>query len=490
MTNHPRRKRGLLTGLVAVATALTLAFSAAPAQADGPTIDPAATGTLHIHKYEQPAPVGAESTGLPQDTTGLTPMAGIVFTAQLVDGVDLTTNAGWEYAATLSVSDAAAAVTGPLLASGPTSADGLATIADLPVGLYYVTETTHPNNVTPVVPFVVAMPMTHPTERDQWLYDVHVYPKNATTNAEKTVVDEGSFKLGDNVEWMILADIPKAEVIDKYTIVDELDSRLDYVSTVVSLTGTPGVTLDLEVDYTIVNAPENTITVMFTAAGRAKLASAWQEDPNSQVQVDITTTANAVGEIENMATVFPNSTSTGVETNAVVTKWGTLVLKKIDSRTETKNLPNAEFQVFRSLTDAQNKTNPIVINEGTPQAKSTFTSNAQGIVLIEGLRYSNWENGEEVLVGDANYQWYWIAETKAPAGYEMLAEPIKVDVTGESTTVVTDVVKNVLKNAGFALPLTGASGATTIFMVAGLLMLVVGTAAVVVSRRKKGQAQA
>lgn len=484
MNPNPRRKRGLLTGLVAAATAVMLAFSvAAPAHAADPvTIDPAAKGSLIIHKFEQPDDIGDPSTGLEQVTTGLTPLAGIKFTAQQVGGIDLTENAGWEAAGNLTVAQAAAAVTGPLYESDATDATGLATIGGLPVGLYYVTETTFGPDVTPAVPFVVSIPMTNPVDLSTWNYNVHVYPKNATTTAEKSVEDADAVKIGDTIEWTVLADIPKSQAITRYEIQDVVDPKLELTGAVVSLTGAPGVTL-VAADYNV--SAVNPATITFTQTGRTKLEQAWQTDPNSRVQIVVSTIVKEIGEISNTATVFVNDSNVGFDTNTVITKWGNLVLEKVNAKNANTKLENAEFQVYLTKADAEAKTNPISIGGST-----TFKSNSDGIVLIEGLRYSNWENGVAVAEGDANYRWYWIAETTAPEGYEMLAQPIRVDVTSDSKTIVTDVVKNVPKNAGFTLPLTGASGATVIIMIAGVLLLVVGITAVVVSRRKQSQAKA
>ncbi len=482
MTTPPRRKRGFLTGLVAVATALTLAFSAAPAQADGPVIDPAATGSIIIHKFEQPLTVGEEGNGLEQGTSGLTAMEGIVFSAQRVNDIDLTTNADWEAAATLTVDAAAGDLSSQVFRSNPTDAAGLATIAALPVGLYYVKETTFPNNVTPVSPFLVTIPMTHPTELNTWLYDVHVYPKNATTDARKTVADAAAVTIDDNVEWTIFADIPKVQNVDRYVILDELDPKLRYVSDTVSLTGTSGVVLT-PADYDVRTTPGNVVEVTFTQAGRAKLASAWLVDPDAEVKVVITTKVLEVGEISNTATVYPNVRSFGRTTAPVITKWGTIVLEKANAKNTSAKLPGAEFRVFLTEEAAKAKTAAAAISiDGV----STFTSTGvDGRVVIEGLRYSGWADGGAVTTPEQGYRTYWIAETKAPEGYEMLAEPIEVVVNNFLTTVVTKQVLNVPKNAGFQLPLTGASGATTLIMGAGLLLLVIGTVAVVVSRRKR-----
>ncbi len=487
MNTHPRRKRGLLAGLVAIATALTMALSATPAQADGPAIDPGALGSIRIHKFEQPAVVGEQGTGLPNPdaTTGLTPLAGIVFTAQRVNSVDLTTNAGWQAAGNLDIAAAAQNLTPGGFASNATSASGEATIANLPVGLYYVRETTFPSNVTPTTPFLVTIPMTHPTELNTWLYDVDVYPKNSTTDATKTVNDAAVFAIGNNIQWTILGAIPKVAVIDRYTLVDVLDAKLQFVSAEVSLTGTPGVVLD-PADYTVTSASGSPVEVSFTAAGFDKLESAWVADPNAKVKVVITTKVLAAGEIANAATLFPNARSFGRTTIPVDTKWGTIVLQKANS-VDKKELPGAQFQVFLTEEAAKAKTASAAISIN---GVSTFTSRADGKVIIEGLRYSGWANGGKVTTAAQGYQAYWIAETKAPAGYELLAAPIRVVVDSVSDTVVTEQVLNVPKNAGFQLPLTGASGASGIIMIAGLLLLIVGTVAVVVSRRKRGQSQA
>ncbi len=478
MNNHPQRRRGLLTSLAAAATAMLMAVSAAPAQADSSTstIDASMNGTINIHKFEQPDALGDPSTGLPQDSTG-TPLEGITFSAQRVGDVDLTTNDGWVRAGELTAAEAADLLAGDVH-TGTTDVDGLASIASLPLGLYYVSETSYGADITPAAPFLVTLPMTHPTELNSWLYDVHVYPKNATTSASKAVQDSQAISIGDEIEWTILADIPKSQNLTFYAIDDVVDPKLQLVAGTVSLTGEPEVTLD-EGDY-VADFTGGIARIEFNDDGLAKLQQAWGNDATSQVKVVASTAVLAVGEIANTAKMYPSRASSGVATNQVLTKFGNIVLDKVDANTGEK-LDNAQFQVFLNKADAQAKTNAISI-----KGDSVFTSDANGKVLISGLRYSNWENGEEVLKGAQNYRSYWIAETKAPGGYEMLAQPIEVDVTSFEETVSVEVT-NVPKNAGFALPLTGASGASSIIMIAGVLLIVVGAAAVVVSRRKRAR---
>ena len=67
-----------------------------------------------------------------------------------------------------------------------TDATGVTTFNQLEVGLYLVVETTKPAAVTEAVaPFLVSVPMTRvgedgKTAPTEWLYDIHVYPKNST----------------------------------------------------------------------------------------------------------------------------------------------------------------------------------------------------------------------------------------------------------------------------------------------------------------------
>ena len=79
-----------------------------------------------------------------------------------------------------------------------TNGEGIAEFKDLALGFYVVVETTTPDKVTdPVDPFIVSVPMTT-KDGDNWLYDVHVYPKNETTyggvTLEKTGKDEMKLK--------------------------------------------------------------------------------------------------------------------------------------------------------------------------------------------------------------------------------------------------------------------------------------------------------
>ncbi|MBP5801136.1 SpaH/EbpB family LPXTG-anchored major pilin [Microbacterium maritypicum] len=519
--NNPFTRRGLRVGIAAVAAATVATLGLALPASAAPLIDPDQVGSITVHKFETPEPLGGNNggnngnngngnnggggnngnalsgTGQPgdgalTDTTGLTPLPGVTFQVQQVNTIDLSTNAGWAEASALSgvfdAADAENSITGAgyTLGAGSsqvTNAAGEAAFTGLPVGLYLVQETGYPAGVTPAAPFLITVPLTDPNNQNAWLYDVHVYPKNAVTAAEKTVTDSASIQLGDIVTWTITADIPNVATIDGFKIVDPLDAKLDLMSTTVELSG--GRVL-LPADYTVTfDEATNTVTVEFTAAGLLKLAA------NSDVSVVVTldTAVNTIGEISNQALIYPNAASFDIApgqpggpvvTNSPETKWGAFTIKKTDG---TNTLQGAQFQVFTSAADAAAQTNPVELG-----GQTTFDVDAEGGLTLYGLRYSDFANNQTVAAGEAGFIQYFLVETKAPDGFELLAEPIEFAVTAATTAAGVDLeVVNVPSNAGFILPITGGTGTGLLYLV-GFALITGGAIFMIVTRRRKQEA--
>lgn len=98
-----------------------------------------------------------------------------------------------------------------------TNKDGEVTFDKVPLGLYVAIETTKPAEVTSAVdPFLISVPMTKVGKSGneaatEWLYDIHVYPKNQTTTGEITLEkkgvvggeDKSSATLLDGVKFML-----------------------------------------------------------------------------------------------------------------------------------------------------------------------------------------------------------------------------------------------------------------------------------------------
>ncbi|MBO9523213.1 MAG: SpaH/EbpB family LPXTG-anchored major pilin [Nocardioidaceae bacterium] len=494
------RLRAFLLAIAALGIALVSLASVATAAS--PSLpDPSRTGSIGIHKFKTPdSATGLPANGTAVDTTGLTPVPGVTFQVQRVDTINLATNEGWQDASALSGSFNPSNASGSIAAAGftlgtvgtqTTDASGNASFTSLPLGLYLVTETSWPAGATPSAPFLVSVPLTDPANQSAWLYDLHVYPKNSIDAVSKTVDDANAIKMGDPVRWTVVGDIPNVSAIDGYKIVDQLDPKLTYVGAQVTLSD--GITFTAGTDYTVVfDAAGHTLTVQFTAAGRAILAA----HNTAQVKVVVNTRVNTVGEITNTALLYPNAHSFDVTpgqpggptpSNPVITKWGGITVQKTDP--SGKALAGAVFSVYATRSDAEARTNAIPLG-----GRTTFSVNTGGQVTIAGLRYSDWANGAAVAPGDPGYRSYYLAEVQAPTGYELLAEPIKFDVTAATTAVGVDLkIENVRVDGPVdchchgshsdLLPDTG--GPALILAVGGGVLLVAGLLVASTSRRRR-----
>ncbi|MHA3683371.1 SpaH/EbpB family LPXTG-anchored major pilin [Leucobacter sp. HY1908] len=532
MKQHSGR-RGIVASVGAFVVAAALAFSGAAAAQAAPTI-PRGTqkGNLHITKLSTP-------TGDPDDANGAqvtsqdwpagsAAIPGVTFTVQKVQGIDLSTNAGWQAAQKATLSYGAGGTNPQVLEQPGGSALGLQTpgatgttdntgvpknggsdaFQNMDIGLYLVTETGTPAGVTPAVPFLVTLPMTDPTNQSAWVYDVYVYPKNAKINAPvKTVADSSVRQTGTNFEWTIESGVPRLPgatagawlAPTSYVIEDTLSTHLNYVSTVVKIGSTTLVAGQNATtgDYHVTG----TATVVFNADGLAKLQAAATNAANT-VSVTHTTSAkpSAAGEVvTNTATVKVNNEATGLTSTPVAVRYGALSFNK-----QTPNgaaLTGAKFKVFTTKSDAEAGSGTGLIGEQT-------SAGANATVSFSGLRASNFANGA-LITSKADWTVYWVTETAAPTGYELLAQPIpvvvevdengasavtqvQVDANGKpaidgngafvNATALTKIV-NVEKNAGFALPLTGGMG-TAFLTIGGIAILAI---VLVVARRRRSE---
>lgn len=263
-----KKAKRFLTGLLSAALALSLCAMPAMAASDGETTTPPPAnpvwteteGSITIHKYEWNGKNGEAGTGeagdsLPSNDKGETPtpLAGATFTVYQVknetelkeyyDNYDGKNNVAWptswtEYAEKDTATGGYKLKSGVSLhevGSKTTGADGVVQFGKvpgedgktevLPLGLYLVLETETPDSVkTACEPFFVSVPMTKVSTDTNgaltdWLYDVHVFPKNSTaygqavlqkvgkqsgTNPEVTTMQGYKFKLykkNDDGTW-------------------------------------------------------------------------------------------------------------------------------------------------------------------------------------------------------------------------------------------------------------------------------------------------
>lgn len=217
-----------------LSAALTLSLCAMPAMAtegatppttgtalaDGTPVWSKTTGSITIHKFEY-NPAGTPGTGAAGEKApeGAKALDGVTFEIYMVQDEDWlkayyggqaatssqdfsNINAGKYYSTDSKTgaitvnSDATKVATVTTETKG--SNKGVAEKTDLAFGLYLVVETKAPDKVTaPAKPFLVSVPMTRIADNDttnkltDWIYDVHVYPKNNTTYGQVTIKKTG-----------------------------------------------------------------------------------------------------------------------------------------------------------------------------------------------------------------------------------------------------------------------------------------------------------
>lgn len=478
-------------GVLALGAAATLVAVAPAAAVTQPgNIDPLIARTLTLHKYAL-GPENGQQAGTGQEVTVPgTPLSGATFTAALVQGVDLTTPAGWQQVSALTPATAASRVNAAGTYTATTGANGVAKFNNgdtLPIGLYLVTETALPAGATnPAAPFLVTLPFpTGPggAPANQWIYDVHAYPKNAVTDLTKTRVPAPANSVEarnpDLIRWDINSDVPtlaSGDTLDIFTLTDTLPAELEYLATgptgvapsSVRVANSANVAQNFVegTDYTLLyDATSRNLTVTFTPTGLTRLVGL----PGGDVTLTVLSRATAIpanGIITNTATSTVNGATKTVTGSTPI---GQLTVFAFQSENNVRTpLAGAEYQVFLNQNDANLGQNPISIN-----GIQTWTTAANGLVAIPIITPGN----------------YYVREITPPAGFQ-LPTPSQVQtqvVAGPSST--TAPVQNYVEFEhdqvpAFALPLTGGDGALW-FTVGGigLLAIALGTAILAARRR-------
>ncbi len=520
---------------------MVLGLSATALAASNPALPPD-TGNLHIHKYllasgTEPTdpgdPDGNPSPTLPEDAT---PLAGITFNLYKINTNSTSSgtpngylpgNGSYRFDGNTTLTYYPAgggqSVTFTVAAANPASITtgdgedgttlGVATANNLAQGYYLVVEQADDRVANPADPFVVAVPMTNPADESSWITDVHVYPKNQGLDVSKTITSTtDSVSIGDTVEYTIKAYIPSGIYSDvgtedaniEYVITDTLDESLTFNSTSLVVKGhadeadTNGTALTATTHYTLNSAPAFSVT--FTDEGRKEL----YDRGYSYITITFNATVNENALDKETSTVgnqadldFTNKFDQEVngESDIVDIHYGNIQVIKQDAANQTR-LNGAQFQIASSQENAEaghylkKTTDGKVVDygeEGYDEAEDWIVTtandgDADGMAIFEGLAdYTGTGDGKTYLS-------YWIVETKAPDGYNLLADPVQVTFSAENSTSENAYTVEITVNntQGFTLPETGGTG-TILFTVGGIALVGVAVILLVTTRKRKAQ---
>lgn len=366
------------------------------------------------------------------------------------------------------------------------AADGTATFADLAMGEYFI----RPTSSTSV--YQLMLQKIEPTVSGETyvIDDVTFDVKNEEVTIDKTA-DKTSVTKKEKVTYTVTVDIPtySAEATDKsFYVSDLLDDGLTIDTD----------SINVKIDDATVDSTAYTLDTTATTGYTFKLsvttdqyADKWAANGGKQLVITYTATLNndnttAVNTKETNTATFDYSNYPYVvnshkqKTDAVdVTTFAIKIDKYVDGSPTTK-LANAKFDLYRTATTEET-------NAGTSVEIPHTT--VQGIKLESDLVTDN--NGsatfEKYQANGTKYD-YYLVETQAPHGYNILAEAVKVNFT-DTDVEATDGVYTVKvpNSSGITLPITGGEG-IVIFTVIGIALMV-GAVILFVIFRKKAKAK-
>ena len=337
--------------------------------------------------------------------------------------------------------------------------------ATLPLGYYFVTSTSGA---------LCNLTTTNP--------DVIIYDKNDVPFDKKD--DKVSVDVGEVVNYTITGKVPETEGFETYTyqITDKMSEGLTFNNDVkVYIDGTEitsGFTLKTgdqagEKDFVL------DIAVKSLTVG-AKI----------EVKYSATVNENAAGKIEhNHATLeYSNdptdSSKTTTREDDETVYSAKIVINKYETGKESTKLAGAEFVLYKEESGAK-KYYKYTAATATEAAKVEWVDAQENATV----KTTNNAGAAEFLgLKDGTY---YLLETKAPAGYNRLENPVPVTIDGTSATAadVTTLThtEGVANSTGTILPATGGMG-TTIFYVVGSILLL-GAAVLLITKKRMSAAK-
>ena len=348
------------------------------------------------------------------------------------------------------------------LASATTTgtADKKALFNDLPTGYWFVTSS-------------LGSLCTLQTYDDQEL----VVEKNTTIIDTKEVSDN-EVQVGDTVTYTVTLTDGKGTNLEG-KVIDTMSKGLTYNNDAVCVAN--GKTLVKGTDYTVNKTTEADGKTKVVYVFTADVMTTLQE--NEQIVITYTATVNADASLDGTEQNIEFSQYSEQETNK---KTIEVVLEKlkINKTDGTNALKGAQFKLYRtdatSVPAANHTPVPVRVLTEEELAAAGITKEADTIyyeVEKGGTNYTidMTDASSAVVYSLDKDSTYYLQETKAPDGYNLLEEEKEVHL---NTTTSIDVENN----SGSILPSTGGIGTTIFYIVGGALVL--GAVVVLIARRR------
>lgn len=350
-----------------------------------------------------------------------------------------------------------------------------------------------------------------------------VVVKSSEPTISKTVKADGTAagqekdnaSIGDTVTFEIVADVPQfpANALAKnYAISDKLPDGLKLTAGSLEVYGLKGeedpVLLKANDAYTQETArPGGKGTSTFTLTFDYDKISGYD-----QIRVEYTamlTDKAVLGATGNVNTAYLDYSNdpyvkdslTSQDDSATVYTYG-LDISKVDKKNTATLLAGAEFELYASLANAtvgENKISFVREEDGVYRV-ATQDDDAENKTTTLAVGADEAVKGKLIIKGLDAGKWY-LKETKAPGGYNLLASPVEVEIVDADDAGALDgqvegaaadaigaavalVTLQVANDNGFQLPTTGGIG-TILFTAVGVVLMGAAVVLVIVAFKKK-----
>lgn len=366
-------------------------------------------------------------------------------------------------------------------------ADGKATFTDLPMGEYFI----RPTSTTSV--YQLMLQKVEPTvaevdgKQKYVIDDITINAKHEKVTVDKTA-NKTSVTKGEKVTYTIKVDVPTyaSQAVDKsFYVADLLPDGLtiDVGSIKVQIEG-----VDVAAAaYTLETTPTAEYTFKLNVS-TAQYAANWSANGGKALVITYTATLNdndttEVNTKETNKVTFDYSNYPYVanshkqKTDTVdVTTFAIKIDKYVDGE-ETNKLAGAKFDLYRTATQAEIDAGLAVTIPHTTEKKGI---KLEGDKVTDAYGVATFEKYE---ANDDRYA-YYLVETKAPSGYNLLDNAVKVNFTAADVETTGGVYTVKIENtSGIQLPITGGTG-TVIFTVIGITLMVGAVVLFVLSKKK------
>jgi len=304
----------------------------------------------------------------------------------------------------------------------------------------------------------------------------------ATNDASATGSNGVSAAIGQHVGFQIDSIVPDLTNYTTYTykVTDTMSAGLVPDQNVKVMIGTDNVTDQSTIVY---EGQKTTITIPYAVLsnGYAKdtpitITYSAKVSANANVYPSSTTPNSNEAELEYSNDVDDLTSSETTPSESVKVYLFSLDITKVNDK--DAKLQGAEF----TLKDNAGNYIPVTLSGGRYKVSDTLAATAENATVVSDA------NGKVYIDGLAAGT-YTLTETKAPATYNLLKDPVTITVTATynadgTVASVTGNTKTVVNKAGGLLPSTGGMG-TVIFTVCGAVIMLAAVLLFAFKRREK-----